>query len=124
MWKERSKSLALSTRSASVASCGDRVTSFCWSTELMHFLNAYILVLSSTPKHQAWWLQSLYQSLNSRLPIYVSCRPLMASCWTSGGMNCFSKAILNWFQVPSLLDWQPKLWRYDRWPNYLLEYQF
>ena len=100
MQKEWSKSLALSTRSASVAGCGDKVMSFCWSAELMHFLNAYILVLLSTPKHWAWWLQSWYQSLNSWLPIYMSCRPLMPSCWTSGGMNCFSKAVLNWFQVP------------------------
>ena len=52
MQKEQSKSLALSTRSASVAGCGDKVTSFCWSAELMHFLNTYILVLSSTPECQ------------------------------------------------------------------------
>ena len=95
MQNEQSRSLALSTRSASVAGCGDRAMSFCWSAKLMHFLNAYILVLSSTPDCWAWWLQSWYQLLNSWLPIYVSCRPLMASCWTLGGMNCFSKAVLN-----------------------------
>ena len=80
MWKERSRSLALSTRSASVAGCSDRAMSFCWSAKLMYFLKAYILVLLSTPDCRAWWLQSWYQSLNSQLPIYMSCRPLMASC--------------------------------------------
>ena len=30
-----------------MAGCGDRAMSFCWSAELMYFLNAYILVLGS-----------------------------------------------------------------------------
>jgi len=65
--------LVLYQWAGSVAGWGDRATSFCCRAVFMHRLNAYILVLSLTPDCQAWWVQSWYQSLNSWLPIYVSC---------------------------------------------------
>jgi len=95
MQKEPSRSQALLIRSGSVAGWGDRAMSFCCSAAFMYCWNAYILVLSLMPDRRAWWVQSWYQSLNSWLPMYVSCIPLMASCWTLGGDELFLESSLK-----------------------------
>src|SRR6266581_9761584 len=96
----QSNSRVFSTSWSSVVGCGESIRSFTCKPGGKLRRKVHILVISSTPVHLAWVLQSWNQVAKLFVPIHVSCIFWIASIWAAGGMNCCSKAILKSFHIP------------------------
>jgi hypothetical protein len=73
---------------------------FWWSDGFKFFLNAYILVASSTWERRSYWLHSWNHTLNSFPPMGREWILVIASSCICGGINWALKSALKVAYVP------------------------